>query len=374
MQTRTSKKQIHELEEVTRETIDASARLYARYEYDATGKAYAYIHGERISYKSNSELFFAVLEMIDAETEAREATEPKPIQTVAGHPIFATCIDSTTGENVFTVDDLATGPRFWYIAEARHYCQCNPKPEQDAETAAALAAFEDSRPTAEDIRTKYDSPYLIWEDDPETDTPENYATEDAAYSLINAYADAIGEYPAETDPEYMAAFAVAGEEIAGWHGVADIHDRATVAAMVEAIADAARFMRPFAIASATADRLCEAYDATTGNLTAAAYDAAQVVARADIAGCHATDTDYAWVSQMVEAIAAEPAQNADSAPLYQRYELLAYLGDPDAYDIEAIEAEATTYTADGVRVWSAFGEDLAAIAERHELYTYAPAI
>lgn len=61
---------------------------------------------------------------------------------------------------------------------------------------------------------------------------------------------------------------------------------------------------------------------------------------------------------------------AAAAPLYQRHELLAYLGDPDAYDVEAIEAEATRYTADGARVWSAFGEDLAAIAERHELFTY----
>lgn len=68
--------------------------------------------------------------------------------------------------------------------------------------------------------------------------------------------------------------------------------------------------------------------------------------------------------------AADPEDLEEPAPIYQRYELLAYLGDPDAYDVEAIEAEATRYTADGARVWSAFGEDLAAIAERHELVTY----
>lgn len=205
----------------------------------------------------------------------------------------------------------------------------------------------------------------------ETKKARSEAANRAFYAFMDAYADAIGEKPAIDDPETKAARRLAAEAFGFFtaYPVTD-DDRATVSAMVEAIADAARFMRPFAIASAAADRLCEAYDATTGNLTAAAYDAAQVVARAEIAGCHATGTDYAWVRQMVEAIAAEPAQNADPAPLYQRYELEAYLGEPDAYDIEAIEAEATTYTADGARVWSAFGSDLAAIAERHELFTY----
>lgn len=63
-------------------------------------------------------------------------------------------------------------------------------------------------------------------------------------------------------------------------------------------------------------------------------------------------------------------QIAAAAPIYQRSELLAYLGDPDAYDVDAIEAEATRFTADGARVWAAFGSDLAAIAERHELFAY----
>lgn len=105
-----------------------------------------------------------------------------------------------------------------------------------------------------------------------------------------------------------------------------------------------------------------------------------------------TDDDRATVAAMVEAIAdrwtqdheprdlfaelaeyeaeAEAFATAKLAPIYQRYELLAYLGDPDAYDVDAIEAEATRFTADGARVWSAFGGDLAAIAERHEIVTY----
>ena len=68
--------------------------------------------------------------------------------------------------------------------------------------------------------------------------------------------------------------------------------------------------------------------------------------------------------------AADPEDIEDPAPIYQRYELLAYLGEPDDYDVDAIEAEATRFTSDGARVWAAFGSDLAAIAERHELVTY----
>ena len=69
--------------------------------------------------------------------------------------------------------------------------------------------------------------------------------------------------------------------------------------------------------------------------------------------------------------AADPESLEEPAPIYQRYELLAYLGEPDDYDVDAIEAEATRFTADGARVWAAFGNDLAAIAERHELYQYS---
>lgn len=72
--------------------------------------------------------------------------------------------------------------------------------------------------------------------------------------------------------------------------------------------------------------------------------------------------------------AEQAAAESEPAPTYQRYELEAYLGDPNAYDVDAIEAEATRFTANGARVWVAFGDDLAAIAERHELYSYAPAI
>lgn len=49
--------------------------------------------------------------------------------------------------------------------------------------------------------------------------------------------------------------------------------------------------------------------------------------------------------------------------VWSRAEVLAYIGDPTAYDVEAIlqDIEET-------------GASLADAAERHELYSYAPAI
>lgn len=148
----------------------------------------------------------------------------------------------------------------------------------------------------------------------ETRKARSEAANRAFYAFMDAYADAIGEKPAINDPETKAARRLAAESFGFFtaYPVTD-DDRETVSAMVEAIADAAR--------------------------TTAADDA-----------------------------------TADPAPIYQRHELIAYLGEPDDYDVDAIEAEATRYTVDGARVWAAFGDDLAAIAERHELYTYAPAI
>lgn len=146
-------------------------------------------------------------------------------------------------------------------------------------------------------------------------------------------------------------------------------------------------------ASGAVSQLLEEYAATIGtasheieeSIWQAAYRIAsvEIIPEADRPAGYATATedDRATVSAMVEAIAdrarataADPEDLEEPAPIYQRHELLAYLGDPEAYDVDAIEAEATRYTADGNRVWSAFGSDLAAIAEHHELYTYAPAI
>jgi len=263
----------------------------------------------------------------------------------------------------------------------------------------------------------------------ETKKARSEAANRAFYAFMDAYAEAIGERPAKDDPETRAARKVAAEAF-GYllpYPVTD-DDRATVDAMVEAIADRARetaalahyqtadaaaraassfaeaaewaadkiendpagdlagwahaaraFAAHAAEASDAARLICE-YDRNTtfSDYETSAYaanaleyidkrtaDAAHAAARALAAAQRATDAANA---------AADPESLEEPAPIYQRYELLAYLGDPDAYDVEAIEAEATRYTADGARVWSAFGEDLAAIAERHELYSYAPAI
>lgn len=215
------------------------------------------------------------------------------------------------------------------------------------ETAAALAAFEDSRPTVEDIRAKYDSPYLIWEDDPETMTPQNYAAEAAAFSFIEAYAGASLFRPSETDPEFIAAFHVAADDVAGMHIATDA-DRSTVADMLEEIAEDTAWSAAYAI-------LRKDPDVTPEEMR------------------EIMDNPRAYLMSAARAAIAE-ARAVNPAPLYQRYELLAYLGEPEDYDVDAIEAEATRFTADGAQVWTAFGEDLAAIAERHQLVTYWPAI
>lgn len=188
---------------------------------------------------------------------------------------------------------------------------------------------------------------------PATETPENYAAEAAAFSFIEAYAGASLFSPSETDPEFIAAFHVAADDVAGMHIATDA-DRATVADMLEEIAEDTAWSAAYAALrkdpDVTPEEMREIMDNPRAYLTAAA--------RAAIA----------------EARAADPENLEEPAPTYQRYELLAYLGEPGDYDVDAIEAEATRFTADGARVWSAFGDDLAAIAERHELYSYAPAI
>lgn len=49
--------------------------------------------------------------------------------------------------------------------------------------------------------------------------------------------------------------------------------------------------------------------------------------------------------------------------VWSRAEVLAYIGDPTAYDVDAIMQDMETT-----------GASLADAAERHELYSYAPAI
>ena len=87
------------------------------------------------------------------------------------------------------------------------------------------------------------------------------------------------------------------------------------------------------------------------------------------------DADRA--TETAEQNAAETRAKFDSSYLvwdYQRHELEAYLGEPQDYDVEAIEVEATAYDPEtNSRIWTASGEDLARICERHQIATYYPA-
>ena len=60
MTTRTSKKQISKLEELACYS-DPKALFYARYERDASSKAYAYYMGEWREFKNNTELLETML-------------------------------------------------------------------------------------------------------------------------------------------------------------------------------------------------------------------------------------------------------------------------------------------------------------------------
>lgn len=254
---------------------------------------------------------------------------------------------------------------------------------------------------------------------------------DAVAQLLEEYAATIGTASHEIEESvWQAAYRIAAVEIipeadrpAGYATATD-DDRATVAHMVEAIADRARETAALAhyqtadAAARAASSFAEAAEWAADKIeNDPAADLAEMAHAARIFAAHAQDAadaarlicdndrmttfaDYETSAYAAHAIelqeiyaadaaaaadralaaaqratdaanaAADPEDLEEPAPLYQRYELLAYLGEPDDYDVEAIEAEATRYTADGARVWCAFGDDLAAIAERHELFTY----
>ena len=119
---------------------------------------------------------------------------------------------------------------------------------------------------------------------------------------------------------------------------------------------------------------------TCANWCATAAEAAEDAAR--IAAEHARKAGTEAAQEAAET-AAEHAKNARELsniardaprPTYQRAELLAYLGEPDDYDVTAIEHDATAYdAATGRTVWAVDAETLAVIAERHQLQFYAPA-
>lgn len=193
---------------------------------------------------------------------------------------------------------------------------CNIKTAENltfAELADRYSISEQDAAEVFDTYGKYaDLPYMVWEDKPETQTAKNYAAENAATSLINAYAEAIGEYPAETDPEYIAAYAVAGEQVAGWHGAAGFTKYAQVANMVQAIAD-----RAPAATKKQAEKQAERYARSADINETRAYDEMQevfaAIQRGDI---ESAETAAEWAktyADRTESDAAEAAKAAQEA-------------------------------------------------------------
>ena len=130
---------------------------------------------------------------------------------------------------------------------------------------------------------------------------------------------------------------------------------ATLAAEASSAADATEYAR--------AARIC-ANEATEAAEIAGTAEAAKDAERARIAADRAEQA-----LQRAEYI--EPAP----APMYQRFELEAYIGaeNLEDYDVDAIEEEATEYDpATSRTVWKR-GIDLATICERHEIAAYYPA-
>lgn len=294
---------------------EARAEIKANgYIYNRANQRY-YINGtEYRAYilRADSEEYAEIMEQAEQHA-APEYIEPEHVQTVSGNKIYRS-IDPVTGWNVFTV----AGRDFWELAEARYFAQCNPT--DDAQRAEIIASIDDEQHRA---YIEHEATAHQWSAEETAENVEYWANirkaNAAALALLDAYAEAIGEYPEEDDPETQAAYKVARDELTGNSTRADEHDREAVELMTEAIARSAR--------------------------------------RPDL-------SKYKGLEYL------EFDEDAEPAPTYQRHELEAFLGEyVDAYDVDAIEAEATEHDPKTVRaVWTLEAvRDLAAIAERHEI-------
>lgn len=207
----------------------------------------------------------------------------------------------------------------------------------------------------------------------------------AALAFLAAYEDATSEHP--TEDETRAAYRVARDELTGADYRATLADYRTVNAMVEAIAVDVEYcarIRVFMADNAARD-LLNAYAETMGApADAEETDAAYRVARHDIAHeLGSTRADREAVDLMTDIVARSARRpdlakyagsnwlvwseddDPNGATQYQRHELEAFLDNPAAYDVDAIEDDATTWK-DGTLYWRP-GIDLAAIAEAHAL-------
>jgi len=327
---------------------EARADLRANgYSYNRANQRY-YIKGtEYRAYivREDSEEYAEIMEEAEQQ-QAPEYVEPEHIQTVSGNKIYRS-VDPVTGGNVFTV----VGRDSWELAEARYFAQCNPAPEiiHDAEPVKHHDGMTEIERTASG----------------------------AVSQLLEEYAATIGAASYEIDQDvWQAAYRVAAVEIipegqrpAGYTTATD-DDRATVAAMVEAIAERTH----------AAEAIEDAREAWTGpDYYRIAYSDGGMDATNDGAIWYETAADLARDLRSAYESATDthlPYAERIERHAYQRYELEAFLGDfLEEYDVAAIEAEATEYDpATGRTVWTPEAvRDLWTICERHELYSYSPA-
>lgn len=199
---RTSKKQIRELEEMARETIDEGAMLYARYEKDATGNAYALINGRTYIYKSNSAMYDAVADMVLYPDETAAA------QDEAEKAITEACK---------AIEAAASGDA---AAIAEHYGAAEEHADNarnHARKAHTYAADEAARNAANAV------------------IEAEMAITEKAHDIAEALADEANATNAQRAHATSAAFA----ELTAQPWTATAEDREAVDAMVQAIAEQA---------------------------------------------------------------------------------------------------------------------------------------
>ena len=346
------------------------AQRYGITEHQAR-KAYSIIHYNKtraFEYDTEAERNTAdAATDYDPETAAKHAAEAEQAAEAAEQAAAEAEQAERSGDKSAAADAsqrAATYAQRASAASLEAYYLSGKDEDAPAYQAAEEAAQAANRAADRAIEAFYAvpfaaAPYLIYEDDPATDTAENRAAEDAANALISAYADAIGEYPAENDTEFVAAYRVAAEDIAQAAPATD-QQRATVADMIEAIVKQAERIAAERIAPDSMEEYGNYEDALN-------YVAYTVYALMTGERMPDAPEDFERLDRIMgyaaEIIPAEPYP-------YQRQELEAYLGSAiDSYDVDAIEAEATEHDPKtGRAMWTPEAvRDLWPICARHEL-------
>lgn len=143
----------------------------------------------------------------------------------------------------------------------------------------------------------------------------------------------------------------------------------------EAEAREARFSADYAaiLAKDAAELAAEAGTSNAASIADATAEYAERARRYATSAEETAEQNAAELAERAEIIGPEEANAVNTNAVAQyastrylvwsRAEVLAYIGDPDAYDVDAIMQDMETT-----------GASLADAAERHELYSYAPAI